>query len=205
MPYTLPGDSLIQVQIMGFLHGQRTRNVFHYVKNNATVLDGRAALLEFGDWFQTFVNMPILAGQSQEFLCEMLQLQAIFPTRYRAVQLGVHEQGAIEGNSLPSGVAAVVSTYAHQSGRPFQGRHYIPGIPVDRENDSQLNAAGNTWLTNVATALEGSYNSIAAGWTMTPVVSPNALPGIWTAYQLELATPRSILRYQRRREVGVGE
>jgi len=204
MAYIIPPGAVIQFQILGRLHGQRTRNVFHYrYAGSANVDDGAAELTALADDFHDEVAFFILQQQSDEFTLEQIMAQAIAPTRYRAVFKDVNIPGAVEGNSVPSGVAVVLRRFAELSGRHFQGRVYIPGLPVASESDSQVliddraawSAVAQKFLT-VLTGPEGGEN-------YRMVVSTDII--VTSADEVFGAALDINLRYQRRREVGVGE
>jgi len=205
MPYSQVADAIVQVQIVGTLHGQRTRNVFHYHKWNGAVTDGKAFLTTFLNWFDQNVGDPIRDCQSWEHVTDWIQAQFIRPDLYRAVNLIKNVAGGVQENSLPSGVAVVVSTYAEAAGRAFQGRRFFPGIPVTHEEDSLLSEDGVTAWGFIPAKLLMEYNEVTTGVKMTPIITDTALGLNTPSFYMKDTILRHTLRYQRRREVGKGE
>lgn len=203
MSYQLLNNDLVEIQIVGLLHGQETRNVFHYyVATNTPASDGRAALqIALAD-FMVRVYQPILAFQSQEWECQGLTIQKIAPFRYRLIKANPSDtSGDQAGSSLPSSSAAVVSRYGEAAGRAYQGRIFIPGVPVGYEENSTVNAAGMALLTVIADTLKESLIG-GAGVALHPTLAHVGNAPI--DQRVSEVHASNILRVQRRREVGRG-
>lgn len=202
MAYPLAANDILEFQIVGDLHGQETRNTFHYYCNGAGDPDGASAIASMLVWFEDEVYSAIRARQSNEWTCVALTGQKIQPIRYRqVVRVPTMTAGAVVANSLPSYCAVVLSRYAEIATREGQGRIFVPGIPVSDEEDSELSdAAWALWV-----AVPGVLTL-----EMVPETGPPALPtlGRIVADGARLAVKtvalRRPLRVQRRREVGRG-
>jgi len=203
--YQLPVGGIVKMQILGRLHGQRTRTTFNYMyQGDAAAADGATSIADALADLEAQILNPILQVTSEEWGCEFLVGQLVAPTRYRAVVLTSTAAGAVAGSACPSAVAAVIRRFSDRSGHRFQGRVYLPGVPVSYEDDSQL-AAGvrasyDTIVDGMVTPLEGSD----ASEDYVPIVSTVA-PVVLNADQVQGAVLDPTLRYQRRRELGVGE
>jgi len=205
MPYTIPNGSKIRVQVVGRLHGQRTRTTFSYLYTGAaTAPDGVAALTAMLTDFEDQIGVELKNVSSSEWDHEYTSAQVISPTRYRMVVQPINLQGAIAGNALPSAVAAVIKRTTDRAGRRYQGRIYLPGVPATYEDDSEIAVIKrplyDTLAANMVTPLEG----VDPGEDFTPVVSLEGAM-IPAADTVRDAVLDPVLRYQRRREVGVGE
>jgi len=203
--YTLHAGDLIQLQIVGKLHGQRIRTVLHYAFAGDDHLDGEAALESLDAVFEDFVLTTFLAFQSVEYRCDYIFAQVIKPVRYRPVVLTVEANGTVEGSSCPSGVAAVVSRYGTPAGPQYQGRTYVAGVPVSSETDSKLIPAAVDLLDAIGAATAEPLLVGLGGNSAVPLTSGNVTTPVSITYQVQQYLPREELHYQRRRAVGRGE
>jgi len=203
--YTLHDGDLIQLQIVGKLHGQRIRTVLHYSFLGPDHTDGEAALESFDGVFEDFSLPAFLAFQSVEYRCDYIFSQVIKPVRYRPVVLTVEENGTVEGSSCPSGVAAVVSRYGTPAGQRYQGRTYVAGVPVSSENDSLLTDAAVDLLDQIGVVTTEPLLIGMGGNSAAPLTSGNVTTPVPIAYLVQQYLPRQELHYQRRRAVGRGE
>jgi hypothetical protein len=146
----------------------------------------------------------MMAVASSEWTYEYTQIQMISPTRYRAVVNPVDTPGQISGGALPSGVCAVIRRTTDRAGRRYQGRIYLPGVPITHEDDSEIAVAKRTLYATFATTMITPLEGMAAGEDYTPVCSLDGAM-ILAADTIRDAGLDPVLRYQRRRELGVGE
>lgn len=208
MPYpTIPvaeGD-IIEARIEATLDGQQLITVFHYI----------VSATPGGSWddsvwgnllaqFDVEVSQPVAFAQSEEVINRYNVLQKIENDRYIAVRVLSEEQsGGQLGQSTPSGVALVVRRKGIAAARSSFGRIYVGGIPADsvdgsRAEDAYLAAVG-PGLVAAVTAEVSDGN----GRTLTPVLyNPSAEFPATTFVAYAEVDP--VLRYQRRRELGVG-
>jgi len=204
---TAGSDYILEIQLVGRLHGQTTRNVFHYhFEPTAEIADGAGFVSNVLATWHTGVGALIVSGLSNEWSIRELTGQVVDPVRYRKEFADVAtldpNEGQIVANSLPSAVCAVVSMYGDVADPTFQGRKYFGGIPASYEEDSRLNQDGMDWLSLAAVGCSNML--LVAQTTVRPTI---AKTGAATALarQVTAAVPRDVLRIQRRREVGVGE
>jgi len=204
MAFTIPNGAHIQIQVCGRLHGQRTRTTFNYVYNGgASAPDGAESLNALLNDFETAIGAQIRTLSSEEWEHEFTQGQVITPVRYRVQVVDVGVAGLVEGACCPSGVCVLLRRYTQLSGSRFQGRIYLPGVPVANEEDSMIPIAKrddyDTLRANMIATLEG----VDASEDFVPVVTPSA-PSLPQDQVYGVALD-PVLRYQRRREIGVGE
>jgi len=107
---------------------------------------------------------------------------------------------------LPSGAAACISRKGKLAGPQYQGRIYVFGIPSLYVTASELN---DQFMTDYLVAAGGIFEPIVLGaggnnFTCTPCLhAPGQSP---LPAQIGLTgTVHTPVRYQRRREVGVGQ
>jgi hypothetical protein len=201
--YPLPPQAVVEVQILGTLHGQRTRNTFHYLYTGSTPLDGPATLDALLTEFEQEVGNVILALQSNEQMCDGYQIQLIHPTRYRSRFLASATPGSVQSSSLPSTSTVVLGRQGIVAGRRYQGRIYVPGVPLNHEDNSKI-AVGqiNAW-TLAAEKLKKVLKGATVNDVFVPVVSKKQV--VTGLDSVELTSMDPVLRVQRRRELGVGE
>lgn len=208
MAYILSADGLLEFQIVGLLHGQTTRNVFHYrIDSGAPVVsDGASYLAALIAQFQANVVANLLPMQSTQYSIQAITGQAILPIRYRLVTVvptGGDAQGAVPQASCPSGVTFNVSLFAQRAAAEFQARKFFPGLPVTYEENSLLTDEAMDQLALVANGMRQDMTS--AGAVAHPTCSVNNESVNRFLQNVVATVPRQILRYQRRREVGKGE
>lgn len=131
--------------------------------------------------------------------------QVISPTRY-VVQLYIpaHTTGNVDGPALPPTNAVVIRKKTPAAGRKYRGRWFVPAVPA-------AYTVGGTLTVDGAAAYVAAYAQLATVYTVTgaggsvvlaPVVfNLRAIANKSFINQVELDT---ILRVQRRREVGHG-
>ena len=208
MAYVIGDSSIIEVQMIGLLHGQTIRNVFHYLypPGEPALPDGRAELVALLADFESEIWTPLKALTSEEYRLRFLTAQVVVPTRRRAVISAIDELGSVSGNALPSYCAVVVSKFADTAGPKFQGRNYFAGIPSVHEEDSRLEeTAYNSWVTfssQLASAMDGDSD---VDIFLPTIQGPTTEDTISDAFAVTGVAVKDVLRAQRRREFGVGE
>lgn len=203
--YSLQQGNMIEAQIVARLHGQRTRNVFHYVWWGDPSTDGEASLEDAAGQFDGTVGAAIREFASNEWQHEYVTMQLIKPVRYRPVPLTVNLPGEIQFGALPSGVAAVISRSAVLSGRRYQCRNFIAGVPSSYEADSILTAPGLAALDTIGVATAADILVGGGGSQLLPLTTKAADSPVPAVFQVQQYFPRRELHYQRRRAVGHGE
>lgn len=202
MAFPVSMFSILEVRLSGNLAGQFVETTWHYVAAVAFT-DGGAAQDMMAADFEAKVWTPIRGGTSVDLTNVRITTQWIYPIRYVArTRSPMQSTGFDTSAALPSGAAIVLRRRSNLSGRKFRGRVFLPGIPYNSTFNSQLTAA---WLTangfNIQTAGVAALES--------PVGTGNP-PVVWSATHpidrtlIDQAFVDPVVRYQRRREVGVG-
>lgn len=203
LDFAAPQNSIIEFRLTGILHQQQVMMTFHYTNRDAPIDPLGEELQLYCAHFEATVWAVIRARISNEFTEAAITAQMIQNTRYRSVvHLPAVRIGTLSASALPSGVAVVNRRQGDVASRSTQGRIYVPGLIAADENDSQLSAAAFTlWSDNVAPVLSDFIQG-AAMTPLTPVVYHPGNPALYTPVTKTVTD--KILRYQRRREVGVG-
>lgn len=209
---TLPLNTgnVYQVSILGQIENQLTVNNFYFEDNGTPLIATQESDLAVP--FQaTFV--PIFAQScSNEWQATALRVAVLSsPSRIPLMKTSGFPFAGIGGvGHLPTTVAAVINRQTSIRGQSGRGRIYVPAVPlpyVTSPNESTLNAAGVTALTNLANAMLVSV--IGANRTyQTALVSrrgttPQSVT--WPTALLIATNARPLLGTIRRRRIGRGK
>lgn len=205
MPYPLNNNDEVMINIFGRLHGQQTITTFPYyvdLASSTPIADGKTALETAVADFSAIVYEAFLECVSNEWTCEGVTIQKVQPQRYRLIKyLPSDLIGNVAGQSLPSSTAAVISRYAERAGRSYQGRIFVPAVPVLFEQDSSLNELAIATMATLATNMVAPI-SLGSGDALIPWIGHTGFtPTDSQVIETVVQTP---LRVQRRREVGRG-
>lgn len=194
-PTIVTGD-VLAVQIVGKLFEQETNTTFHWQVNSAPVDTSLTSML-------TDIALIVLPDY-KDCCSELWEAVAIrgrrvtpSPTRsYAVVQTG---NGTVGEESLPPSVAGVISRFTNSNQRTGRGRIFLPAVPETWHQNGGLNLAGQAAYAAFAPILDLPI-TLAGGSVLDPVLfrRPN------TAVRVEGTQVRTVLRSQRRREIGVG-
>lgn len=208
MPFNVPVelDDKFEIRIRGQLHGQTTITTFRYFVNDVPAGDIMDLDAVAGQ-FQTAILDPLIALTSEEMGYTNIEVQKIAPVRLITyVKSIAGSTGAVAGGSLPSGVAWVFRRKLLAAGRFAQGRIYVPGVPITTEENSMIKDAVFTGI-DVGDLKDGMLADLVLGdGSLRPALIVPGPDNTWeNRGSLFDIVPDQILRYQRRREVGVGQ
>lgn len=203
MAYNLPANTILELRVVGQLHGQQTINTFHY-QNDSAITDARPALAQYLQDFETNIYNPLVALMSEQWFCEYLSLQPIHPIRYQPMLRNpIVAGGVVTEDSVPSTTAVCLQRKAERASRRDQGRVFIPGLPVTSEAESQLTIAVSDDWDDVAEEMAvHQLESALTDSLLLPVLFNLDNPSI-DVFTVSGRADR-VLRVQRRREVGRG-
>lgn len=83
---------------------------------------------------------------------------------HTANSLGFTGPGTVLGDSLPAYAAAIIQKRTAVGGRTGRGRWYVGGVPEASTDDSFLDGAGQTLLTNLAIAFKADVTVGTTVW-----------------------------------------
>lgn len=152
-------DALFRLTVTWKLFGQTCENVFYFRAKDTDVSDTTDEDVGFmiGDT-KNWVIDPMLDFMSSD--CQLMQSDAVCLSPAGgpfATHLWDGVYGVRTGHSLPSYVAAVVSSHTGYSGRRTHGRTYLCGVPNDDYDQNILTAGGLTRLQNAANSWLSRY------------------------------------------------
>lgn len=201
----------VEVNLVGRYHGQvciTTHLYLHSGESQAGMtLDLEQVADEFLLVFWTDPAPRYRDKLSSAYTLTAVTAQIISPVRsilWPAAPQAADAPGLVAGASLPSGVAAVVRRRGNIGDRHNYGRVYLPGLSVTYVLDSQLTQLGKDALQVVADAM--ATDQLVPGTGGNAIFQPHILnkANIPASRIVTHGQVDPIVRYQRRREVGVG-
>lgn len=204
--YQIVAPALIEVQWLGRLDGQRVRNVWHFVfKEGTDETNGRTAAEALIADIMARWGADLLDVLSSDYTLEFVTAQWILPDRFRMFIQDVNTPGSEAGGALPGGCSIVVSKYADFAGRAYQGRTYLAGIPNTAEEDGLIKEEYLDPLQVIVDKWKEPHSTPTnTGKYFMTVEGLEEYTGSQDFFVTNIVA-REVLRYQRRREVGVGE
>lgn len=195
-PTVAVGDVLIGV-IKGTLFGQETQTTFHWKIENTDGINTVQTLCTemIDEILPDFVTMI-----SDEWVSRVCYARRVHPNPTRGFELSTAAvAGTVVAASLPPSVAGVISRFTNLPGPGGRGRIFVPGVPTSWHEDGLLSAAGLAAYSAFLPHLDLQWDP-GNGTVYEPVL----YKGGGVAVNIENAVARSVLRSQRRREIGVG-
>ena len=197
LPILAVGE-VYQLVLKGRLFGQRTNNTFYY---NVATADGVSDLTDFfGQWVTDFEALWSDLV-SEDWTGDLVTIRRLTPTKTRGIDFNIDWQGNVEQPALPPSTAAVISRWNYGSGPSNRGRVFIAGIPTTFHLAGELTNPAMAILTILANQMDDQVEDVP-DFSLTPGLF-HRFSNTYEA--LDGVTPKSILRQQRRREIGVGE
>lgn len=211
VPVIEVGDQ-VEVQLLYTLDAQTCINTFHYrcsAKTGTEPFFQASLPPQMVDylWTSDATNQGIDELVSQDLRLVAVTAQVLRPVRLvKSVSFVGNLPGLVTDIANPSGVSAVIRRQGGQANRQNYGRIYLPGIPQTFVTESILTTTAYGLYQNFATRLSATFSKIdpttAAGISLTPIVAIK--PTITESHDVAIGTVDQVIRYQRRREVGVG-
>lgn len=197
LPLMSVGD-VLQVTLKGRLFGQRTNNTFYY---NVRSTDGAQTFLEFASQWSVDFETLWTNFVSEDWTGDLIVIKRLTPTKTRGIELSIDWVGAVAQPALPPSTCAVISRWNYGNGPSNRGRIFIAGVPSTFHLAGELTNPAMAILTLLAAQMDDPCID-GADFTLDPGLFHRDL-NVWEI--IDGTTPRSILRQQRRREIGVGE
>lgn len=194
------GD-VFQVTVIGSVFGQRTNMTMHYRQTSgANVGPPAAGLAESAE--ATWVN-DLLAAQSAEYSYEQTICSKIFPLPRELSwsTSALAALGSVAGDAYTANAPPTITKQTGTAGVRFRGRIYMPGLPAAYVDNGSLTGAG-------VIAINGASLQL-----VSPLVDLNGntfQPCIYhrddnTTTDIVFRRVNTVIRNQRRRQVGVGK
>jgi hypothetical protein len=205
------GDTF-RVAVIAALHGQETVNTFFYSQTGGAGLENLALAQTLANGILASAWWPFyLSAHSDEWTAVRFEIAQVSNTGPGNNLLSptweidiTDADGTVVSSSLPSSMAFVIRRRTNLPGRRGYGRIYLCGFPVAWEVDSAVNtglAAFTTFWTGFAANINADLISGAITWSPRHY-APSL--GAVRAQVIRQWAYDSVLRNQRRRQVGVG-
>lgn len=195
-PALAVGDQLIGV-IKGLVYGQQVQSTFHW---RLTGIPAGYTLSNFVLDMSTDILPEYALCMSNSWSALALYARRLFPSPTRGQELAPGTTvGDVASAALPPSVAAVLSRYTNAPGPKGRGRVFMPAVPASFATAGLVNVTGKGVYDNFIPWLDQIWPT-TLGATLEPVLwrKPS------TTTDIELAVTQTVLRSQRRREIGVG-
>jgi len=211
MPVVLASGDIVEVRYNYVQNGQRLMNVFHYRLNTTETEADYDTYLEYltselaeglDYWSQKWAT-----NAAEQCSIYKIDAQRIFPTRTYHISKPVEIPGeiaALTSEPLPQNVQLSLTKVSAESGRGRTGRVEVPGGTQVKIEGGRLSTDGQTWLTDLALAVQETVpTDFAPLGEWIPVI----LYGFAPAGSPDIVTVRvqDTVRVSHRRTVGVGE
>lgn len=158
------GGVLVQLNIFGEIHGQRTQNSFHFRSRETAGEIWDTTLSECQSLLSDFRGVVLPAIQSfanQDWVARSIILITMVPRHEILLETRISNGNGIQGNdSLPSFCAGLLSLRTGRGGRSGHGRVYLAGVAEDTSSSSRISGENLTQLANVGVVLYGRYGPL---------------------------------------------
>jgi len=209
------GIKIIRFAVRATVAGQAHLNYFFYSTslNLTSSSDIRNAILDFwghvsASWVaavcDSFIVQNIVARR-----VDLYAAPSYFKTGADLVAAGNAIQGTAAGDSLPPQDAVCLKKLTVSGGKRGRGRWYLSGIAEGDQDAGQLTGPAGAAFLALAADLEDTFVGAATTSTLSPYhvywreFPPPLLSPVEGSPILQVL-PDSIVRSQRRRQVGVG-
>ena len=207
----MPFNDIFRLRIYQRLHGAQVVNVLHFVQEEASPSFGA---LQLAQDFVTNMTTPLRNRAVNQMAFDFVEVQSLVPFAGAPVSVSFAggTVGAVIGGSVSATLCEVITVYTSRAGRRGRGRIYLAGGSTATADIS----AGN-WLSPQTTRTTSLATALATRYMAVPVLGGYAL-GVWSKVLAGPTPPwpssafvratnltvRTIVRTQRRRQVGVG-
>lgn len=207
-PPIQPNDK-IECKLITLLNSQTCINTFHYLVPSTYVLNAALGVDDLCEPFANLVWSPVADNGIQSVVSSdvhavAVTAQVIAPTRTLLVPFDLSPQlGEGAAPAAASGVAVVMRRRGADGNRHNFGRIYVAGIPNTDVSESQILAGAVTNWSAAAQTLNSPLVVTKGGTTLTANPCMLSKPAL-NPTLVVFSTVDTVLRYQRRREVGRG-
>lgn len=202
-------NDIFKLRLHCRIHGAEVINVMHFVDDLGVAIDGAQ---ELANDFRTNMAATLLARASTDTFFEYVEAIKIVPYG-DAPRLSVWPtttNGGVSGTTPSATLCEVITISSAQIGRRKRGRIYMAGLAPTAMASGQLAPAQTTRTQSFATALASRFMAVGTGsqfklgiWSKLNAGPEPPWPT--SAFTRASAlTVRTIVRTQRRRQVGVG-
>jgi hypothetical protein len=201
-------NDIYRVRIHARIHGAEVLNVLHFVEETIYA-DGASVLAaDVRDGLGTTLR----ARAATDVVYEYVEAVKLVPYGDGPVTASwaANTLGTVAGNCATATIAEVVTIYTSQIGRRHRGRMYLAGLTSSAMVAGLVAASQTTRTQALCTAMAARYIGAGASSGFGLGVWSRVIAGPdppWPTSAFTRATSltvRTILRNQRRRQIGVG-
>lgn len=203
----LPLGAIVEVTYLSTLFSQRIMNVLHYVVTNESTTV--SPVQEMEDLAGTFAANGVgdilpayLACLPENLVVDLVRCQAILPTRYRAINQVINEQGLL-GTASTANVQGSITKTTTFSGRDQIGSIHLP-LASESISGGLVTGGTRTLMDALADELKVTVTEDVGGGAYAPVLfhrNPLTVPRYSLITEM---VPQTTSRVMRRRTVGLG-
>lgn len=209
MAYTLPLDTVFELQLRYRISNQLIMIVRHYKQNfdvATEFTDGGQSILDFMNSWDNAVDgitTTLAVYATNEVHFEQIVGQAIYPNR-KAYQVAV--PAVLVGTPVPptmsQNLTLPVTFQTDGAGRGERGNVFLAGWEAAAEDNGRITAVAQSHMGAVATTMTRSLSDAGAEHTVHPIIWSRATPALYKP--ITHYTTQSVVRTMSRRTVGHG-
>jgi hypothetical protein len=201
-------NDIFRARIHCRLHGAEVLNVIHFVDDFLAPNGAMDLAVDLRDQLG-----PTLRGRaSNEMLFEFVEVVKLVPYGEGPVTAPwpANTLGTVAGTSPSGTLAEVITIYTSQIGRRHRGRMYLAGLVGSRISSGSAASAQTTATQALATAMATRYigqthlSAFTLGVWSKVIAGPDPPWSTDAFTRATSLTVRTLIRNQRRRQIGVG-
>lgn len=200
-------NDIYRLRVHCRMHGGEVLNVMHFRGDLVTSNEQGLA-----DDFRDQMGTTMRGRASNEMFFEFIEVVPLVPYGGGPVTASFPSNtlGSVIGSAASGTIAEVVTIYTSQIGRRHRGRIYLAGAVNNRIVSGSFNSTQVTASQAFVTALAGRYVGDLHTGSYTMGVWSKAIAGPDPPWSTDAFTPatsltlRTLVRTQRRRQIGVG-
>lgn len=156
------GGVLVQINMIGEIHGEITQNAFHFLAKN-TAEDFGDTLTECRALLTDFIGLVVLAIRTwacDDWAVKTCVLITMVPRHTIMLEERIANGTGFQGDdSLPSFCAGLLSLRTGRGGRSAHGRLYLAGVPESTSGDSRIQGSSITEFAAIGDILLARYGT----------------------------------------------
>lgn len=207
MAYPIAGADVIQIRPNYSYGGQRYMNVLHYIIDDPGTMpaQGDTTLNDLLSAWRADNETQLLDCLATNCRFEYVDIQKIYPIRYRALRQSVSANGTSAGGAAKTGnVGSTITMRVDLATRNAGGSVHIPALPdaymaLGLLDPLQINNL-DSYASSLISGLLGALTNAQATYAIAQVRTLPAVINPVTAYVSQLEA-----RVMRRRTIGVGQ
>jgi len=189
-----------RVVVTGLMYGQTCQNVLHFINP-----DGLQTPQQMAIDINTHWVLPISNNINGQLIFTSILVQNLDDPQLAPFNLIIARQGqSFNDRRVPSTLCHVIKLSTTRAGKHGRGRSYIPGVTSDSMQDGQFTPTGLVFLQqNMVDPLFAAYGPSSTISPLNLCVKEKTQGG-FVLHPVIAMQLRSVIGFQRRRNIGVG-